>query len=205
MTHQRHPAAQRRHIALATITALIAVTVAARPVLGAAAQRQREGDRGVADDRTSTSPHKSACESTTPTTTRSNTMMPRFISWLAIGIAGAFLVVATATFSLSAITWLAFAVSIGTLVVAAGLGYGYPRHTATLLTASAVAVVSAWTIVASQVFAATTVQNLALAGALAISGLAIVGLTEHELSTEHMLDRAVHETHTGEASLAAAA
>jgi hypothetical protein len=32
-----------------------------------------------------------------------------------------------------------------------------------------------------------TVQNLTLAGGLAIGGLALVGLTVHELSTEHIV------------------
>jgi hypothetical protein len=45
-----------------------------------------------------------------------------------------------------------------------------------------VALISAWAIVASLVFSETTVQNLALASSLAIAGLAIVGLTAHEVS-----------------------
>jgi hypothetical protein len=44
--------------------------------------------------------------------------------------------------------------------------------------------VSAWTIVASLVFSQSTVQNLALAGSLAMCGLALVGLTAHEVSSE---------------------
>ena len=41
-------------------------------------------------------------------------MMSRLISWLALGVAAAFLVVASVAFSPSAITSLAFAISIGT-------------------------------------------------------------------------------------------
>jgi hypothetical protein len=41
-------------------------------------------------------------------------MMSRLISWLALGVAAAFLVVASVAFSPSAITALAFAISIGT-------------------------------------------------------------------------------------------
>jgi formate hydrogenlyase subunit 3/multisubunit Na+/H+ antiporter MnhD subunit len=53
-------------------------------------------------------------------------MLTRFISWLAIAIVAAFLVVVTNSFtSLSAIVWLAFGVSIGTLVVSAGIAYAY--------------------------------------------------------------------------------
>jgi hypothetical protein len=109
----------------------------------------------------------------------------RFISWLAVGLAAAFLVVATAAFTLPVIDALALGVSIGTLVVSLGIAYGYREHIPTLVPALATAVVSAWTIVASQVFSEASVQNLTLAASLAIGGLALVGLTVHELSTEH--------------------
>ena len=111
-------------------------------------------------------------------------MSTRYISWLAIGLATAFLVVATTAFSLSTITWLAFAISIGTLLVSIGVANGYRRHTVSFITACAVAAISAWTIVASLVFTEATVQNLAFASALAIGGLAVVGLTAHEVSLE---------------------
>jgi hypothetical protein len=42
-----------------------------------------------------------------------------------------------------------------------------------------VALIGAWTVVASLVFSESTVQNLALASSLAIAGLTIVGLTPH--------------------------
>jgi hypothetical protein len=42
-------------------------------------------------------------------------------------------------------------------------------------------------IIASQVFSQATVQNLTLAEALAIGGLALVGLTAHELSSERIV------------------
>ena len=53
--------------------------------------------------------------------------------------------------------------------------------------------VSAWTIVASLVFSLPTVHDPTLAGALAISGLALVGLIAHELS----LHRAVESVRDG--------
>jgi hypothetical protein len=115
-------------------------------------------------------------------------MFTRFVSWLAIGLAAAFLVVASASFgSLSTIAWLAFGISIGTLVVSVGIAYVSRHHIATLVAAVVTAVVSGWTIVASLVFSHPTVQNLALAGALAIGGLAVVGLTANELSSERIV------------------
>jgi hypothetical protein len=65
--------------------------------------------------------------------------------------------------------------------------------------------VSAWTIVASQVFPESTIQNLAIASALAISGLAIVGVTAHELANEHALMHAHRDSGERESGLASAA
>jgi hypothetical protein len=117
--------------------------------------------------------------------------MTRYLSWLAVGIAAAFLVVASAAFSLPAVAWLAFAISIGTLIVSAAIAVLYRRSVATVSTAVPVALISAWTIVASLVFSESTVQNLALASSLAIAGLTIVGLTAHEVSLERAVNSAL--------------
>jgi hypothetical protein len=131
--------------------------------------------------------------------------MARYIAWLTVGVAAAFLVVATAAFPPSAITSLAFAISIGTLVVSAGIGYVYQRHIATLVTATATVVVSGWTIAATLIFSDATMQHLALASALAISGLAIAGETVHELSRERLLAHSGEGASERESKLAAAA
>lgn len=110
--------------------------------------------------------------------------MPRFISWLAIGVAAAFLVVATASFSPSTTAWLAFAIGSATLIVSAGVSYSYRRDVAALATGVVTALVSGWTVVASLVFSPPTSDSLALASALGLAGLAIVGLTEHERAIE---------------------
>jgi FtsH-binding integral membrane protein len=131
--------------------------------------------------------------------------MSRFVSWLALTISGAFLVVVSASFSLAVIVPLAFAISVGTLVVSAGVAYHDRNSTPSLVTALVIGVISAWTIVASLIFSQSTVQNLALGTALAISGLALVGLTAHEVSLEHAV-RAANGTSTErEGRLAAAA
>ena len=120
--------------------------------------------------------------------------MLRFISWLVTGVAAAFLVVSTAAFSLPTIVSLAFAISIGTLILSTGVAYVYRAQTATLAAGLLTALVSGWTIVASLVFSQPTVQNLALASSLAIGGLAIVGITAHELSEERAVEFAVETT-----------
>ena len=130
--------------------------------------------------------------------------MPRYLSWLAIGVAAAFLVVATAAFSPSTTASLAFAISIGTLIVSAAVSYGYRKDVATLSTSLVTAIVSGWTIVASLVFSLPTVQSLALASGLALAGLAIAGLTEHELDNERAVEystsRDEHESHLSAAA-----
>ena len=131
--------------------------------------------------------------------------MYRFLSWMAIGIAAAFLVVATAAFSLPATKWLAFAIGLGTLAASAGVSYRYRRHIATLVTATTTALVSLWTVVASLVFSEPTVQNLALASGLALGGLAIAGISEQELDMERALTRSAAEAGNQRSGLAAAA
>ena len=108
--------------------------------------------------------------------------MPRYLSWLALAVAAGFLVVASVAFAESTVTSLAFAISIATLIISAGIAYSDRRHVASAITAVVAAGVSAWTIVASLVFSSSTVQTLAFAGSLAVVGLSLVGLTEHERS-----------------------
>jgi hypothetical protein len=131
--------------------------------------------------------------------------MSRFLSWLALGVGAAFLVVASVSFSLGAITSLAFAVGIGALIVSAGIAYSDRGRVASVYTAALVALISAWTIVASRVFSQPTVQHLALASSLAIASLTVVGLTEHEISLEHAAGSVERPASEGEGRLAAAA
>ena len=131
--------------------------------------------------------------------------MPRFLSWLALAFAAAFLVVVSVSFSLATIPTLSFAISIGTLVVSAGIAVYDRRYVPSLVTALVVAVISAWTIVASLIFSQTTVQNLALGASLAIGGLAAVGLTAHDLSHKRVAQSVKDGSTEREGRLAAAA
>ena len=131
--------------------------------------------------------------------------MPRFLSWLTLAVAAAFLVVVSVSFSPATIRTLAFAISIGTLVVSAGIAIYDRRYLPSLVTAGVIAVISAWTIVASLIFSQPTVQNLALAASLAVSGLAVVGLTAHEVSLEQAAQSVKDSSTEREGRLAAAA
>jgi hypothetical protein len=89
------------------------------------------------------SPHVRARDFSNTTTKRSMDMLIRYFSWLAVGLAAVFLVIASAAFtSLAAIAWLTFGISIGTLVVSVGVAYRYRNHLPTLVTAIVTAVVT---------------------------------------------------------------
>jgi hypothetical protein len=123
-------------------------------------------------------------------------MRIRYASYLSLGVAAAFLVFATAAFSLSTVAALALGIGIGMLAVSLGVVALYRHDIASLVISGAIAVISAWTVVASQVFSKSTVDDLAFASAVAVGVLAIAGLTAHELRAE----RVVHslEVHEGE-------
>ena len=82
--------------------------------------------------------------------------MFRFTSWLTVGIAAAFLVVATASFSAATTMWLALAIGVGTLVVSTGVAIRHRKDVASLLLGLVTAAVSVWTIVSSLVFSQST-------------------------------------------------
>jgi hypothetical protein len=114
-------------------------------------------------------------------------MRIRFLSWLGVGIAAAFLVVASTAFAVFDIANLALGVGIGTLVVSLFIAYRYRDNVPSVVTGIASAIVSAWTIVASQVFSLHVVQNLTLASGLALGALAVIGLTANELTSERVV------------------
>ncbi|MGH2832740.1 MAG: hypothetical protein ACRDK2_08185 [Solirubrobacteraceae bacterium] len=114
-------------------------------------------------------------------------MRIRYFSFVALGVCAVFLIVASQAFALVDIANLALGIGIGMLVLSAGLTVRYRRHISTSVCGICAAVVSAWMIIASQVFSLSSVQDLTFAEALAITGLALVGLTAHELSTERVV------------------
>jgi hypothetical protein len=121
-------------------------------------------------------------------------MRIRYISYLSLGVAAAFLVVATYAFSLSTIAALSIGVGVAMLAVSLSVAVRYRNDLPSLAVSGAIAAVSAWTIVASQVFAQSTVDDLTFASALAVGALAAIGLTAHELDTERVVHKLeVHE------------
>jgi hypothetical protein len=132
-------------------------------------------------------------------------MLGRFISWLAIGVAAVFLVVASVAFAPAQITGIALGIGIGISVAATALAYHCRREAVSCTAAILAGAAGVWTVVASQVFSNGTVQSLTLASALAISGFALTGLGAHELSVERTAHSGGVDSQPLEAKLAAAA
>ena len=112
-------------------------------------------------------------------------MSTRYLFNLMLLLAAAFLVVATQSFAPVTVAWIAFGIAIAFTCTA--LVMTMQRRPAQRAVAGLVLVIGAWTIVASLVFVPTTVLWLAFASALAVAGLAVVGLTDHELGTERVV------------------
>ena len=89
--------------------------------------------------------------------------------------------------------------------MSARIAYYERASVPSLYPALLIVLISAWTIVASLVFSEATVQNLALASSLAISGFALVGLTANELSQERALQSVQNSSSKREARLPTAA
>jgi hypothetical protein len=114
-------------------------------------------------------------------------MRIRYFSFVSLALAAGFLVVASQAFAAVDIANVALGVGIGMLVVSLGIAGAFRRHAPSLIAGGAAAIVSAWMILASQVFSLGVVQSLTFAEALGIVGLAIAGLTAHELTTERVV------------------
>jgi hypothetical protein len=122
-------------------------------------------------------------------------MRTRFFYNSLLALTAGFLVVATQVFAPVTVAWITFGIAAG--IAAAALAM-LPLRTGLIqrgLSALGVGL-GAWTIVASLVFAPTTVVWLGFASAIAFVALAFAGLTAHELTTErivHSLDIPAHD------------
>jgi Trk-type K+ transport system membrane component len=114
-------------------------------------------------------------------------MSPRFISNLALGLAGAVIVAASQAFSASVTGWLTFGVSLGALSLLAMVQlYRAPGRVQRLLDI-ATGALAVWSAVASVVYNGTTLTWLSFGEGLGFVGLAVIGLVAHELRTERVV------------------
>jgi hypothetical protein len=113
-------------------------------------------------------------------------MNTRFLYNMLVAVSAGFLVVATQAFIPVTVAWLTFGIAAGITIAAAvtiALRVGLVQRILSTLTVG----LGAWTIVASLVFAPTTVVWLGFASAIAFVALAVGGLTAHELTTERVV------------------
>jgi hypothetical protein len=115
-------------------------------------------------------------------------MRIRYLSYLALGVAAAFLVVATAAFSNSTVAGLSIGIGIAMLVVSSGMAWRYRNDLPSLIVGACIAVISLWTVLAALIFSEATVDDLSFASALAVGALTVVGLTAHEFEVERALE-----------------
>jgi hypothetical protein len=113
-------------------------------------------------------------------------MNSRYLTNIGLAITGGFAIVASQVFGVPVFMWLMFGAGVIALALSAAAALPTRGRTQRALDAS-VAVIGAWTIVASLIFAGTVVTWLGFASGAAFVALALVGLTLHELSTERVV------------------
>jgi hypothetical protein len=101
-------------------------------------------------------------------------------------IAAGFLAVATMTWSIGVAHWVAFAVSVGVLVLA-GLSAVLVPTRARKLGHGVIGLAAVWSIIAALVFSGTALTWLVFADAIALGVLALADLTAHEATTENVV------------------
>ena len=126
-------------------------------------------------------------------------MSTRYLSNLFLALMAGTLVVFTQAFSATTAAWLVFAFGCGFTVLSLG-SVAMPTTLVQRAIAGVATIIGAWTIVESLVFSPTTAMWIGFADALGILGLALIGLTVHELRTE----RVVHALEIRQHSPAAA-
>jgi hypothetical protein len=108
----------------------------------------------------------------------------RFVSNLALAIAGAVVVVSTQTFTASVAGWVTFGVSLGALALVAVVQLDAARSRMQLMLDAGIGALALWSAVASVVYNGTTLTWLSFAEGSAFVALALVGLVVHEIETE---------------------
>ncbi len=114
-------------------------------------------------------------------------MSERFISNVALAIAGAVVVVASQAFSSTVTGWLTFGVSLGVLALLAVVQRDRARGRLQRLLDIGIGALALWSAVASVVYTGTTLTWLSFGEAIGFVGLAVVGLVAHELKTERIV------------------
>ena len=114
-------------------------------------------------------------------------MSQRFISNVALAVAGAVVVVSTQAFASQTAGWVTFGVSLGALALLAIANRERAGERIEWVIDVEIAVLALWSAVASVVYSGSTLKWLSLAEGLAYVGLAVAGLIVHEVRTERVV------------------
>ena len=114
-------------------------------------------------------------------------MSQRFISNVALAIAGAVVVVSSQALSSSLTGWVTFGVSLGALALLAVVQRDRARGRIQSGLDAGTGVLALWSAVASVVYTGSTLTWLSLAEGIGFVGLAAAGLVAHELRTERIV------------------
>jgi hypothetical protein len=123
-------------------------------------------------------------------------MRTRFVTYMAMGIVSAFLIVGSYAFAGGTFIWLAFAGGIVLAVLGVIEVSTARRRPAFAVPAAILAVLGVVMAILAQTLATRTVAHAAFGIAIATGILAVIGLWAHELSAEHDL-RAAAPTRPG--------
>jgi Trk-type K+ transport system membrane component len=135
-------------------------------------------------------------------------MSSRFISNVALALAGAGVVVASQAFTAHVTGWVTFGVSLGALALMALVQLDRARGLVQRLLDAVTGALAIWSAVASVAFSGTTLTWLSFAEGFGFVGLAVLGLVAHELKTErvvHSIEAMRVETRDGRRAEAQAA
>ena len=113
-------------------------------------------------------------------------MNSRYLTNLALAVIGAVVVVVSLAWTPSTFMWIMLGSGIAGMTLA-GTAALPRRGLAQRTLDGLIAVLGAWTIVASLVFSGSTVTWLGFASGITFVALAVIGLTLHELSTERVV------------------
>ena len=114
-------------------------------------------------------------------------MSQRFISNVALAVAGAVVVVSTQAFTPSTAGWVTFGVSLGALALLAIANRERTGDWMQWILDAEIALLALWSAVASVVYGGETLKWMSFAEGLAFVGLAIAGLIVHEVRTERVV------------------
>lgn len=114
-------------------------------------------------------------------------MSQRFISNVALAVAGAVVVVASQAFSASVTGWLLFGISLGALTLLAVVQRDRARGGLQRRLDLAIGALALWSVVASVVYNGATLTWMSVASGLGYVALGVGGLVAHEVQTERVV------------------